>query len=312
MKVAAIQAASVYLDRHATAQKALSLLREAARNGAELCVFPETFLSGYPVWPDLTDGARWNDSRQKAAYAAYLDAAADAGGPEVRSIAEEASKLGVFTFLGIAERSASGGSVYCSLLAIHPEEGVAGVHRKLMPTFQERMVWSQGDGHGLKVHSWKGFRVGGLNCWENWMPLARYSLYAQGEHLHVATWPGAPFLTKDISRFTAMEGRVYVVAAGGVLTSSDIPDSFPLKEELVKVRDRYLSGGSILVAPDGEILAGPAKNEETILYAEIDARRVREERQNFDACGHYGRPDVFDLRIDRRRLDPISERPLFP
>ena len=225
MKVAAIQAAPVFLDRDATLEKTLTLMREAAEGGAELCVFPETFLSGYPFWMDLTDGAQFDDPKQKAAYAAYLASAVDRNGPELKRIAAEAKKLGLFTYLGMVERSTSGGSVYCSLGAFHPEGGLVSLHRKLMPTYAERMVWATGDGNGLRVHDWKEFRVGGLNCWENWMPLARYSLYSQGEQLHVATWPGAPHLTRDISRFIAMEGRVYVISAGGVLKAEDIPEA---------------------------------------------------------------------------------------
>ena len=307
MKIAAIQAAPIFLDPKATTQKVLSLIRESAKGGAELCVFPETFLSGYPIWPDLTDGARWNDEKQKSAYAAYLEGAVSADGPEMKAIEDEARKAGIFVYLGLAERSASGGTVYCSLAAIHPERGVLSVHRKLMPTHAERMVWGQGDGHGLQVHEWRGFRVGGLNCWENWMPLARFALYAQGEELHVSTWPGAPYLTKDISRFIAMEGRMFVVAAGGVLAADDIPDAFPLKGELLGARDRFLSGGTMVVAPDGTVIAGPVKNEETILYAELDRELVLKERQNFDPAGHYNRPDVFKLEVDRTRLRAFEE-----
>ena len=136
------------------------------------------------------------------------------------------------------------------------------------------------------------------------MPLARYAMYAQGEELHVATWPGAPYLTRDITRFIALEGRVYVASAGGVLTSEDIPDAFPLKEALLADSGRYLSGGTMIVAPDGETIAGPAKDEETILYADVDLARVHAERQNFDPAGHYQRHDVFDLKVDRSRKEP--------
>lgn len=302
MKIAAIQAASIYLDTQATLAKALSLMDEAAQNGAELCAFPETFLPGYPVWVDLTDGAKWNDDKQKTAYAAYVSAAVDPDGPELTAIAKKAKQLNLFTYLGLVERAASGGSVYCSLAAFDPEKGLVSLHRKLMPTHAERMVWSQGDGHGLQVHDYNGFKIGGLNCWENWMPLARYTMYAQGEHLHIATWPGAPTLTQDITRFIALEGRVYVLSVGGVLTADDIPDTFPLKHELLKVRDRYLSGGTMIAAPDGTTLAGPAKNDETILYADLDLNTVLAERQNFDPAGHYARKDVFQVDINTKRL----------
>ena len=137
------------------------------------------------------------------------------------------------------------------------------------------------------------------------MPLARFALYAGGEELHISTWPGAPHLTRDIARFIAMEGRVYSVAVGGVLRANDIPDAFPLKKELLEGRDRFLSGGTMIVGPDGEVLQGPIKDEETILYADLDRRAVLAERQNFDPAGHYNRPDVFDLKINRERLGPM-------
>lgn len=307
MKVAGIQAAPVFLDTPATLAKTMSLIDEAARNGAELCAFPETFLSGYPVWLEWTGAARFNDADQKKAYAAYVAASVDAEGPEIQSVIEASRKNGIFVYLGFVERAASKSSVYCSLAAVHPEKGLVSVHRKLVPTYTERLVWSPGDGHGLRTHQWKDLRVGGLNCWENWMPLARYTLYGEGEALHVATWPGAPYLTRDISRFIAMEGRVYVLSVGGVLTASDIPDNFPLKAHL-EGQDRYLSGGTMFVGPDGEVIEGPLKDDETILYGEAEPARILAERQNFDPAGHYARFDVFHLEVDRQRLAPYRER----
>jgi len=306
MKVAGIQAAPVYLNRAATTEKILYLMQEAASKGAELCAFPETFLPGYPIWVDLTDGARWNDPHQKRTYAAYLDSSVRSDGPELKTIVEEARTLRLFTYLGIVERSTSGGTVYCSLVAIHPDKGIVGIHRKLMPTYAERLVWGTGDAHGIKIHKWKDFRVGGLNCWENWMPLARYTLYAQGEELHVATWPGSPWLTRDITRFIAMEGRLYVLSVGAVLQKKDIPDDFPLKDNLIEKNNRFLSGGTFLVGPDGKAIAGPIKDEETIVYGELDLNHVREERQNFDPSGHYSRPDIFSLSVSRKRLESLS------
>lgn len=306
MRVAAVQAAPVFLDLDATVNKVLDLMKEAAGGGAELCAFPETFLSGYPVWINSTDAARFNDPLQKEAYAAYVEGSLATDGPELEAICAVASDLGMFTYLGFIERSTSGGSVYSALAAIHPDDGVVSVHRKLRPTHAERMVWSAGDGHGLTVHTWNGFRVGGLNCWENWLPLARYSLYAQGEQLHIATWPGSPWLTRDITRFIAMEGRLYVISVSGVLSADDIPDDFPLKQQMLAAGGWYPSGGTFIVAPDGDAIEGPIENEETIVYADLDVRRVLSERQNFDPAGHYHRPDVFTLRVNRDRQEPLA------
>ena len=212
----------------------------------------------------------------------------------------------MFVYVGFIEKSTSGTSVYASLAAIHPNAGVVSIHRKLRPTYEERLVWAAGDGAGLGVHDWKGFRVGGLNCWENWMPLARYSLYAQGETLHIASWPPSPGITKDITRFIAREGRVYCLSAGSVLATADIPSDFPLRDEVAARGDSVLVGESMLVAPNGEVVFGPATEEETIVYGDIDVDVVLEERQNFDPAGHYGRPDVFRLMVNRARQEPIE------
>jgi len=305
MRVAAIQAAPVFLDSGATTDKMLDLMRQAATGGAELCAFGETFLSGYPFWLTHTGGARFNDPQQKAAYAAYVRASVQADGPELAALSAAAHEHGMFTYVGFIERGATGGSVYAALAAIHPDDGIVSIHRKLQPTYEERLVWAAGDGAGLQVHEWNGVQVGGLNCWENWMPLARYSLYAQGEQLHVATWPASPGNTQDISRFVALEGRVYCLSVGGVLTANDIPASFPLRSEVLAVGDRFLSGESMIVAPDGTVLAGPVADEETIIYADIDMDMVLEERQNFDPAGHYGRPDVFRVMVNRSRQEPV-------
>ena len=305
MRIAAIQASPVFLDSAATTDKALELIADAASGGAELCAFGETFLSGYPAWVSLTDGARFNDARQKEAYAAYVAASVTADGPELQALAAAAAEHGVFVYMGFIERATSGTSVYASLAAIHPDEGVVSVHRKLRPTYEERLVWAAGDGAGLQVHDWRGFRVGGLNCWENWIPLARHSLYGQGETVHVAAWPGSPALTRDITRFIAQEGRVYCISAGNVMTIDDIPEAFPLRDDIAN-SGPFASGGSMIVAPNGEVLGGPIADEETILYGDLDLTLLRGERQNFDPAGHYGRPDVFRLMVNRARQEPLD------
>ena len=306
MRVAAAQARPCWLDPRATTAKVLSWLEDAAAQDVELVAFPETFLSGYPFWLDLTGGARFDDPAQKRAYAAYLGAAVEADGAELRQITEAARDLGVFVYLGITERATSSarGTVYATLVAIDPQAGVVGTHRKLMPTYEERLVWGTGDGHGLQVHRYGGTRVGGLNCWENWMPQARHALYAQGEELHVSIWPGNPRNTADITRFIAIEGRVFSLAANGLISLSDVPADFPLYAELQEagVTD-YCRGGSAIAAPDGSWVVEPVAEEERLVVADVDLRKVAEERQNFDPTGHYSRPDVFDVRVDRRRLE---------
>ena len=298
MRVAAIQAAPVFLNAQATTDKALGLLREAASNGALLVAFPEVFIAGYPSWLRVPSVAT-DDELLKLGHIAYLQSAVHANGPELTEIQQEAARLGVFVYIGFVEKGASGGSVYASLAAIHPDKGVVGIHRKLKPTFHERLIWSDGDGEGLRVYDWHGFRVGALNCYENWLPLARHALYAEGEQLHVAAWPGDLNVTEHISQFIAMEGRVYVISASGILRTTDIPVSFPLRKQVVEGRDVINGGGSMIVAPGGEVIAGPEVDKECILYADTNIEQVLGAHLKLDPAGHYSRDDVLRLSVNR-------------
>ncbi|WP_170754300.1 carbon-nitrogen hydrolase family protein [Ruegeria lacuscaerulensis] len=302
MKVAAVQAAPVFLDPQASTDKLIALLRDTASSGAELVVFPEVFLSGYPVWLRAPSVAH-NDELLKIGHVAYLKSAITTDGPEIAAICAEATDLGVAVMTGIVERAGSGGSVYASLVTILPDKGVVNVHRKLKPTFHERLLWADGDGHGLAVQDWKGIRVGGLNCYENWQPLARQALYQQGEQLHIATWPGDLDVTDHITQFIAMEGRVYVVSVSGLLRSSDIPDSFPLRKHVTEGRDVINDGGSMIAAPGGKLIAGPVTGEEITLYAEIDVDQVIAAHLKLDPAGHYSRRDILSLNHSKQRLD---------
>jgi nitrilase len=305
MRVSAVQRAPAYLERSATLGIVVDTIREAASQGSELVAFPETFVPGYPVWTDFTHASHFDHPLQRAAYAQYLDAAVDVGRGDLDPVVLASRDAGVFVYLGIAERSASGGSIYCSLVAIDPEHGVVSVHRKLKPTFGERLVWADGDGHGLVAHRFREVTVSGLNCWENWMPLARTALYAQGTEIHVAAWPGSPGASHDVSRFIAREGRMFVVSSGAVLRARDVPEHFALRDELLAEGDRFASGGAIIVGPDGSVLAEAEPDADCLLTADLDLAVVREQRHNFDPTGHYGRPDVFDLTIDRRRSTTV-------
>lgn len=310
MKVAAAQLAPVYLDREATLDKVLAAMGDAAAEGVSLIAFPETFVPGYPSWADFTDASTFDDQDQKAAFSQYLDQAVDIERGDLDTVVTVAAQLGLFVYLGVAERSISGGSVYASLVAIDPASGIVGVHRKLKPTYGERLVWADGDGAGLVAHQLTSddevVRVSGLNCWENWMPLARAAMWAQGPQIHVATWPGSTATSVDATRFAAMEGRVFVVSAGAVLRRSDIRDDFPVLDQMVEHGDIWASGGSMIVAPDGRTVAHAPDREEQILIAEIDLAEVREARHNFDPAGHYSRPDVLQLTVDRQRRRPAT------
>jgi nitrilase len=309
LRIAAIQWRPVWLDAAGTTARVIELMERAAREGAELAALPETFLCGYPFWVCRTNGAAFDDPLQKQAYARYLEAAVEIDGPELAMIREAAGDLGMFLFLGATERGSRSarGSTFCTLVAIHPERGIVGAHRKLAPTHDERLVWARGDGHGLRAHEFKGWRVGGLSCWENWMPQARHALYCDGVDLHVSTWPGRSTLTADITRFIAVEGRVYSVAVGGLLSLSDVPADFPMLEQIAaEYPELPFDGGSAIAGPDGGWIHSPRSGGETILYADAELSRVREERMMFDVSGHYSRPDVFETTVHRRRQQPVE------
>lgn len=304
LTIAAVQMAPVWLDRERTIAKLVDRLHEAARAGAQLVTFGEALVPGYPFWLERTDGARFESPVQKALHAHYLDQAVQVERGDLAPVTTAARALGVAVMLGCIERPADRGghSVYASLVYIDATGTVRAVHRKLMPTYEERLAWSPGDGHGLRTHRLGAFTVGGLNCWENWMPLARTALYAQGEDLHVAIWPGGMHNTGDITRFIAREGRSYVVSTCGIMRREDIPAGLP-HEALLRetASDVMANGGTCIAAPDGSWVVEPVADAERIVVATLDHRRVREERQNFDAVGHYARPDVLQLAVNRER-----------
>lgn len=301
MKLALAQIAPVFLDRAATSAKIVQAIEEAGRGGASFVVFGETLLPGYPSWIDRTGGARFNAQDQKELHAHYLDQAIDIAAGQLEEICSAAAKNGVAVCLGMAEREAY--SVFASRVMIDASGEILSVHRKLRPTYEERLSWSPGDGAGLVVHPIGEFQVGALNCWENWMPLARASLYAQGEDLHCMLWPGSPRNTIDLTPVVAKESRSFVVSVSGLLRASDVPADFPYRESFVPDADELINdGGSCLAAPDGSWIVEPIVGREAVVVAEIDIARVREERQNFDPSGHYSRPDVLQLKVHRERL----------
>ena len=309
LTVAVAQIAPVLLDRVATLAKVERCIAEAAAADASLVVFGEALVPGYPCWLSLTQASAFNADQQKAIHARYLREGVDIEAGDLDSVQACAKTHRIAVYLGIMERpmDRAGQSLYCSLVYIDAEGEIQSVHRKLQPTYEERLAWSPGDGHGLRVHDLPPFRVGGLNCWENWMPLPRAALYAQGETLHVAVWPGAERNTTDLTRHIAKEARAYCISASGLMRPSDIPADFPHRDIVVANAPPIISdGGSCVAAPDGSWVLEPQVGEEGVFYAEIDLDYVREERQNFDPSGHYSRPDVTRLHINRERQSVVK------
>lgn len=309
LTVGMVQMAPVWLNRRATMEKMLQFCAEAEKNACQLLVFSEALLPGYPFWIELTDGARFNSSRQKEIHAHYMDQAVQIEAGHLQAFCEAAAQYQMAIILGCIERPADRGghSLYCSLVYIDEEGQIKSTHRKLMPTYEERLTWSPGDGHGLRVHKLGPFTVGGLNCWENWMPLARTALYGLGEDLHVAIWPGALRNTIDLTRFIAQESRSYVLSVSGLMYPDAIPDDMP-HANLIRANapEWMANGGTCIAAPDGSWVIEPLVEKEKLLVATLDHKQVRRERQNYDAAGHYGRPDVLQLQINRKRQSTIN------
>jgi len=304
LTVGLAQIAPVWLDRRATLAKVNSYVEQAAGQGCGLVAFGEALVPGYPFWLELTDGARFNSALQKAIFAEYADQAVQPEAGHLDQIRATAARKHIAIYLGCVERAADRGghSLYCSLVFIDSEGEIGSIHRKLMPTYEERLVWAAGDGHGLQTHRLGPFHAGGLNCWENWLPLARAALYAQGEDLHVAVWPGGIHNTRDITRFIALESRSYVASVSGLMRREDIGGSSAWREMVAAASPEFLAnGGSCVAAPDGEWLVAPGGLEEKLFVATLDYHRVLEERQNFDPSGHYSRPDVTRLEVNRKR-----------
>jgi nitrilase len=255
LTVALAQIAPVFLQRSATLDKVVASIVEAAARGAGVVAFGETLVPGYPVWLERSDGARFESPVQKALHARYLEQAVDVEAGDLAPVCAAARQHSVCVVLGIVERprDRGGKTLYCSRVVIDGRGEVLSVHRKLMPTYEERLAWGIGDGAGLVVHPVGGFVLGALNCWENWMPLPRAALYAQGEDLHVALWPGGERNTRPITRFLAREGRSYCLSVSCLLRGADVPRDTPHRERFVVDDEEWLcDGGSCVAGPDGE------------------------------------------------------------
>ena len=302
--VAAVQAAPVFLDREATVEKACSLIAEAGARGAKLAVFPEGFIPAYPFWIWFIPAGETHALREL--YAELLDNAVTIPSAATDRLCAAARDAGVHVAIGVNERNAeaSGTTLYNTLLYIGADGRILGKHRKLVPTAGERLVHAQGDGSTLEVYDLDIGRLGGLVCWENYMPLARYALYAWGVQLYAApTWDrGEPWLST--LRHIAKEGRAYVLGCCSAMRRTDVPDRYAFKAKYLPDAEWLNPGDSAIVDPDGKFLVEPVREREEILYAEVDPRRLSGPRWQLDVAGHYARPDVFQLTV-RREARPV-------
>ena len=300
-----ITAAIVQAEVAASAEEGLELTRakalEAAAAGAELIVFPETWIPGYPAWLDLSrDAALWDHAPVKAVFARIAENSISIPGPALDHLAATAREAKATLVLGLSERVGRGagrGTLYNSLITIGPDGTLLNHHRKLMPTYTERLVWGAGDVEGLRAVDTPAGRVSALVCWEHWMPLARQALHESGEDVHVAVWPTVHDLHQVASRQYAFEGRCFVLASGALMRASSLPPELEPHPDRVTSADQWvLRGGSAIIGPDGKYIVEPVFDEARILTAELDLRRASEESMTLDVTGHYHRPELFDFR----------------
>ena len=305
MRVAVVQA-EISATLAAGLRQTAALGREAVAAGAKLIVFPEAWLPGYPAWLDICrDVGLWDHPPVKAVFARYAAECVDVAGDSGAALAGLAAELGATLVVGVSERVASGpgnGTLYNALLTYAPDGRLLNHHRKLMPTYTERLVWGQGDADGLRAVDTPMARVGGLVCWEHWMPLARQALHDSGEDIHVAAWPTVHDMHQLASRHYAFEGRCFVLAAGSLMRPGALPPELEPHPERVRDRGQYiLRGGSAVIAPNGTYLVEPVFDAPCVLYADLDLADVTREQMTLDVSGHYSRPDCFEFRPIRKR-----------
>ncbi|MBB6734394.1 carbon-nitrogen hydrolase family protein [Cohnella zeiphila] len=310
MKVAVVQAAPFLFDKASALEKLVAMSKEAAAAGANLVVFPEAFLPGYPrgLGFGARVGSRTDGGRRD--WERYWASAVDVPGIETELLGETAKELGVYLVVGVVERDQeySRATLYNSIVYIGPDGRLLGKHRKLVPTGTERLLWGQGDGSTLTVIDTSFGRIGGLICWENYMPLARTAMYAQGVDIYIAPTADARDTWQATIRHIACEGRCFVVSCNQFATKASYPADLSSGGDIEGDDDILCRGGSAVVGPLGEYVAEPLYNEEGIVYAELDLSAVTRSRFDFDAVGHYSRPDIFRLDVNKRKQAIVSSQ----
>jgi len=297
VRVAAVQVEPAFLDLEGCLARLEEWTRKAAAEGATLVAFGETWLPGYPEWVDASpEAAIWGHPGARALHARLMENSVVVPGAATLRMGAVARELSVTLVAGVNERR--GKTIYNALLTFGPDGALLNHHRKLVPTFNERLVWGYGDGHGLRAVTVNGVRMGGLICWEHFMPLARQAMHDTGEEVHVAAWPGVSEMHQIASRHYAFEGRCFFVAAGGILSVGQMPPELPpLARHREEPSGLILRGGSAVIAPDGRYLAGPVFDREAVVVADCDLAEIAMGAQTLDVSGHYSRPDVLQLKV---------------
>jgi len=306
-KIALIQEAPYVLDKERTIQKAVEIINSVAEQGADLVVFPEAFIPGYPAWIwRLRPGGDWGINEEL--HVRLLKNSIDLTSDDLKPILKASNEKNITIVCGINERdnANSHSTIYNSVITIDTQGQIVNHHRKLMPTNPERMVWGFGDGYGLNVIDTPAGRIGSLICWENYMPLARYALYAQGVEIYIAPTYDSGEAWIGTMQHIAREGKCWVLNCGVVLERTDFPEDFPDLDRLSPVEEEWINpGGSLVISPSGEIVSGPLTKEKGNIILDIDVELASSSKRALDVAGHYSRPDVFNLEVDKSRQSPI-------
>jgi nitrilase len=311
VRAAVVQASPVLFDQAATIDKVVKLTAQAREGGADLVLLPEAFVGGYPWGLSFGTAVGSRTPEGRRTWARYRAGAVEVPGPATARLGEAAAAAGVHLAVGVVERedALGGGTLFCTLLFFGPDGGLLGKHRKLKPTAAERFIWGEGDGSTLTVLDTPLGKVGGLICWENYMPLARMAMYGKGVEIYLAPTADDRERWQATLRHIALEGRCFVLGANQVVRKEMYPADLEVLAELERRPEQLCRGGSAIYAPLGECLAGPLWDEEGILMADLDMAEVDGGKFDFDVVGHYARPDVFRLQVNERAAPPIQFTP---
>jgi len=311
VRVAVVQAAPVLFDREATIEKTCQLIQETAEQGAKLTLFPEAFIPAYPrgLSFGMVVGSRTPEGREL--WQRYWENSVEIPSPATETLGAAVRKAGVYMAVGIIERDSefSGGTVYCTTLYFGPDGEILGKHRKLKPTGSERLIWGEGDGSTIPVFDTEVGKIGGLICWENYMPLARTFMYSKGVELYFAPTADSRDTWQATIQHIACEGRCFVLGCNQFVTKDMYPADLQKHSDLKEQPDIMCRGGSAIISPLGEVIAGPLYDEEGILYADLDLSEIVRAKIDFDVVGHYARPDVFQLVVNGRANPPVKNNP---